>query len=120
MKKSTDIGLIGEKKACEYLVDMGYEIINTRYRAKGGEIDIIAKQGDVICFIEVKYRPDARLGEAFSSVDEDKRRRVRSAARQYILDNNIKCKQRFDIIEITRAHMAYEGRKSMKINKKHG
>ena len=103
MKKSTDIGLVGEKKACEYLVDMGYEIINTRYRAKGGEIDIIAKQGDVICFIEVKYRPDARLGEAFSSVDEDKRRRVRSAARQYILDNNIKCKQRFDIIEITRA-----------------
>ena len=92
-----------EQSVSVYLVDMGYEIINRRYRAKGGEIDIIAKDGDVICFIEVKYRPDARLGEAFSSVDDDKRRRVRSAARQYMLENNIKCKQRFDIIEITRA-----------------
>ena len=103
MKKSSDIGIIGETKACEYLKDLGYEIINTRYRAKGGEIDIIAKQGDIICFIEVKHRPNARLTEAFGSVDYEKRSRVRNAARQYVLDNNIKCKQRFDIIEITRA-----------------
>ncbi|MDO5022669.1 MAG: YraN family protein [Eubacteriales bacterium] len=102
MKKSYNLGIEGEKIASEYLKQMGYAILETRLRVLGGEIDIIAKDGKVFCFIEVKYRPKARLGEALESVDDNKRRTVRMAAKKYMEKNNIKAKMRFDIIEISR------------------
>jgi putative endonuclease len=103
MKNAYGIGLEGEKIACAYIEQIGYTVLERRYRAKCGEVDIIAKDGKTVCFIEVKYRPKARLGEALESVDDKKRRLVKSASKEYMLKNNIKAKMRFDIIEITRA-----------------
>ncbi len=103
MKKAYSIGLEGEEIACAYIEQIGYTILARRYRAAGGEVDIIAKDGKTVCFIEVKYRPEARLGEAVESVDDKKRTLVRKAAGEYMRKNNIKAKMRFDIIEITRA-----------------
>lgn len=100
-------GLEGEAIACAYLKQRGIRVLETRFRGKDGEIDIIARDGNITCFIEVKYRPHARLTEALGAVDDDKRRRVRSAAREYAQKHGVRPPMRFDIIEITRAGVLY-------------
>ena len=54
---SDSLGRQGEEQACDYLRSRGVQVLQTRYRAADGEIDIIARDGAVLCFIEVKYRP---------------------------------------------------------------
>ena len=56
----TDLSLIHiyEQRAAEQLINMGYSVLACNYRNRFGEIDIIAKDGDTICFCEVKYRRD--------------------------------------------------------------
>ena len=56
------IGVLYELKAARYLRRQGCRVIARRYRAADGEIDLIARDGDTLAFIEVKARPDARLG----------------------------------------------------------
>ena len=73
-------GLEGEEQACSYLKAMGMQVLCMRYRADGGEIDIIASDGGKIRFTEVKYRPQSRLGAGIAVIDEDKRRRLLRAA----------------------------------------
>ena len=70
--------------------------------------DLIARDGDTLAFIEVKARPDARLGSGVEAVTADKRRRVRNAARAYCLRKG--CADavcRFDILEFSRAGVQY-------------
>lgn len=103
MKEQYREGLEGEKLAVNYLKDRGAQILATRFRAEDGEVDIIAKEKDITCFIEVKYRPNARLGEALEAVTEDKRRRIRNAARAYCRMHHVQPPVRYDVMEITRA-----------------
>jgi putative endonuclease len=63
----------------------GYRILARRYRVKGGEIDIVARRGDAIAFIEVKARPT--LDEAMTAIDAVKRRRISRAARFWLAAN---------------------------------
>jgi putative endonuclease len=101
-------GLIGEFRACAYLKKYGMRILSTRYRAAGGEIDIIAREGETLAFIEVKYRPGGRLTEGLEAVTKDKQRRIKRAARQYISCHKIDAPFiRYDIIEITAAGIWY-------------
>lgn len=100
-------GLEGERLAADHLKRLGLKLIATRYRAAGGEIDLIARDGGQLCFIEVKHRPQARLGEGLSLVDQDKRRRMRAAARAWIKAHPLEKRWRFDSIEITRAGIWY-------------
>lgn len=100
-------GLSGEQMACQHLRGLGIKVLKTRYRADGGEIDIIALDGDTLCFIEVKYRPEGRLGDGLASVDEDKRQRLRRAARVYLTENRHPARWRYDVLEITRAGIWY-------------
>lgn len=103
MSEQYQKGLEGEKIALTYLAARGVQILATRFRAEDGEIDIVAKEKGITCFIEVKYRPGARLGEALESVTEDKRRRVRNAARAYCRSHHVSTPIRYDVMEITRA-----------------
>ncbi len=100
---SHDVGLEGEQQAREYLARRGIEVIGTRYRAGGGEIDIIAREKGELCFIEVKYRPHGRLGEGMSAVTPDKWEKMRHAAKFYLASCGKPARYRFDLIEITRA-----------------
>ena len=56
------VGSIYEQLAAEQLINMGYSVLACNYRNRFGEIDIIAKDGDTICFCEVKYRRDNGCG----------------------------------------------------------
>jgi putative endonuclease len=105
--RSYEGGLEGEEAACAYLREAGLSILTCRFRAEDGEVDIIAREGDTLCFIEVKCRRQSRLGEGLASVTDDKRRRLAHAARVYLQGHAHPAKWRFDSLEITRAGIWY-------------
>jgi putative endonuclease len=78
-------GLRAEWIAVAWLVVRGYRILARRYSAAGGEIDIIARRGTTVAFVEVKARPV--LDEAAIAIDETKRRRLSRAARAWLTRN---------------------------------
>jgi putative endonuclease len=95
------LGNIGEIKSCEYLESSGYLIIEKNFRCPYGEIDIIARREDVICFIEVKTRANSSYGEPQESVNPLKTARIRNAASCYLgLKNLNSFEVSFDVISI--------------------
>jgi putative endonuclease len=78
-------GLRAEWIAVAWLTLRGYRILARRYAAAGGEIDIIARRGATVAFVEVKARP--MLDEAASAINEIKRRRVSLAVRAWLTRN---------------------------------
>ncbi|MCR5829551.1 MAG: YraN family protein [Lachnospiraceae bacterium] len=78
------IGTVYEIKAAEELIKLGYTIIEKNFYCKGGEIDIIAKDGEYLCFIEVKYRTDNSDGDPLEAVDTRKIKRICKSAVFYM------------------------------------
>lgn len=102
------IGLLYELRAARLVKRRGYRILDRRFRGGDGEIDLIARDGSTVVFIEVKARPSGRMGSGASAVHYDKRRRIHAAAQAYIRKNSLTdaiC--RFDVIEFTRAGAVY-------------
>ena len=95
-----EIGNKGEKIARNYLRLRLYKILETNYRRKTGEIDIIAKKGGYIIFIEVKYRNNINKGLPREAVTTFKQGQIKRTAQMYIMENKISCDMRFDVIEI--------------------
>lgn len=99
------LGLEGEKRAEAYLLGRGYRIVQRRYRTSHGEIDLIAVKNRVTCFVEVKYRPSARLGDGLAAIGTDKQNRLRSAARDYLAGHPAAWQLAY--LEITRAGILF-------------
>ncbi len=78
-------GILAERFAALALRLAGYRILACRYRVNGGEIDIVARRGDAVAFVEVKARPT--LEEAMTAIDAAKRRRLSRAARVWLVAN---------------------------------
>jgi len=78
------LGLYGEQAAARHLVSSGYAIICRRWRTRTGEIDLVARRGDEIVFVEVKTRSGSCYGAPEESVTAAKRRRLRSAAYAFL------------------------------------
>ena len=97
-------GVWAELSAIRFLRSQGVRVIRVRYRAKGGEIDLIARDGPLTAIIEVKSAPG--LFEGAARVDADKRRRVRLAAQQWARENGDP-ELRFDILEQSDAGFRY-------------
>lgn len=97
------LGVFGEDKACNYLTQNNYKIIERNFRCKQGEIDIIAKDEfkNELVFIEVKTRSSFEYGRPAQAVNTIKKRHILSASKYYISKNHIKDTFiRFDIIEV--------------------
>lgn len=97
------LGTFGEDKACNYLIQNNYKIVERNFRCKQGEIDIIAKDlvKTELVFIEVKTRSTFQYGSPAQAVNLYKKRHILSASKYYILKNRIKDTFiRFDIIEV--------------------
>ena len=102
MRKNTkEIGDQGEEKAKAHLLENGYLLLETNWRHKKYELDIIAKINQTIVFIEVKTRKNNTFGEPELSVTKKKQHFLIAAAQQYVITNNIEEEFRFDIIAIT-------------------
>jgi putative endonuclease len=97
---TTAKGREGERRARELLEGKGHLIIETNWRFRKFEIDIISKQGDTVVFTEVKLRGTGDFGEPLLSVGRRKQRRLVEAANFYLLDRDIGLEARFDVISI--------------------
>jgi putative endonuclease len=93
-------GTSAELFAQEILSLRGYQIITTNFTCRGGELDIIAQQGDILCFIEVKSRSSVRFGLPQEAIRYTKQRRMIIAANRYLqgLKQTPRC--RFDVVSI--------------------
>ena len=96
-----------EQRAREYLSQQGYIIITSNYRYQHCEIDIIARKDDIIHFIEVKFRKDNSYGYPESFVTQAQQQRIKSAAEQFLEDNNIATTIVFDIISIDKKEITF-------------
>ena len=98
--KSKNIGDMGEKKAVKFLKKKGYKILETNFKTNFGEIDIIAKKDEYICFVEVKTRSTDDFGEPREAVDFYKQKKITSVAQYYITKQKDDVLCRFDVIEV--------------------
>ena len=100
MASHNDLGALGEKISLEYLLEKNYQILETNWVCGHKEVDIIAKDGDTIVFVEVKTRHSKCLVDPEITVDSYKQRHLIWAANSYVnryqYDNDV----RFDIIAI--------------------
>ncbi len=100
-KQNLYLGKLGEEAAVGLLKDNGYKILQKNYKTKLGEIDIIAKDKDTICFIEVKTRQTDRFGSPCEAISKFKQRQISKAALTFLKEKNILDKKaRFDIVSI--------------------
>lgn len=86
-KKTSEVGAFGEEMACTYLKKNGYVVLQRNYRVRTGEIDIIARKGRHIAFVEVKLRRDLRYGQPEESVSPAKISRLLFALKMYLATN---------------------------------
>ncbi|HEX3703990.1 MAG TPA: YraN family protein [Vicinamibacterales bacterium] len=94
-------GKTGEDLACEELTRRGYEIVARRCRLHGGELDVIARDGDTLVFVEVKARDGHAFGDAAEAVTAFKRRRIAHLALDYVTRHQLRdCPCRFDVVAI--------------------
>jgi len=97
-----DIGREGEDLAEAFLLRQGYHIIERNYRLNFGEIDAIARDGETLCFIEVKTRETDCYGHPFEAVTPAKQRTIRKAAQVYLMEHPEESSVfiRFDVVGI--------------------
>ena len=94
-------GKRGEEVACEELQKRGYVILDRRFRTRRGELDIVARDGSVIVFVEVKARTDGSFGEPFESITWQKRRRLGQMAAAYLFQKKLgDAPCRFDVVAV--------------------
>ncbi len=95
------IGAIGEKIAQEYLVNEGYEIVEKNFYCRFGEVDIVAKNGEEIIFVEVKTRKQIKYGQGAESVNYYKKNHIYKVAEFYTYIYQIyETPISFDVIEV--------------------
>ena len=96
------LGKAYEEKAAAFLESRGYEILERNFSSPGGEIDLIARDGQYLVFVEVKYRADASKGKPLEAVGPAKQERVRRTAAWYLMKKGISQEVpcRFDVVGI--------------------
>src|SRR5574344_1373033 len=108
-KNTYQAGLFAEFLARMYLRIHGFKIVKSRYitgqYTRRAEIDIIARRGNLIAFIEVKNRPDIRT--AFDAIGHTQALRLRRAAETWIAKNRWQGDARFDVIVVTGLHVKW-------------
>ena len=82
-------GTFYEKQAARYLESRGYKILWHSYRCRFGEIDLVARDGAYLVFVEVKYRSGRAMGEGSCAVDGRKQRRICYTAAWYLMEHHL-------------------------------
>lgn len=103
MAQHNETGKKGEDEAVRFLREKGYEIMFRNYRYQHAEIDLIAKKGKLLAFVEVKTRTNLSYGNPEEFVSYTKAKLIMKAAEQYIFAQNWLHDIRFDIVAVTLA-----------------
>ena len=91
-------GAAAEELAAVFLEGQGLRIIERNYRCRFGEIDLVARSGAVLVFVEVRARQSEAFGGAAGSITAAKRRRLVAAARHYLAKHSVSRACRFDVV----------------------
>lgn len=97
------LGYSGEKLAADYLKNKGYEILDHNFTIRGGEIDLIARQKNILVFVEVKTRTGNSFGYGDESLNRIKKQRIHRAIQNYLEKHMRKLRDpdyRIDLVEI--------------------
>jgi len=94
------LGLWGERRAAQYLLEQGYTFVMHSYRCPYGEIDLIMEDQAHLIFVEVKLRKSARYGTPGEYVNARKQSKIRKTALHYLQSHFTRKQLRFDVIEI--------------------
>ena len=96
------LGRQGEEFASAYLIQDGYAVLIRNFRIRGGEIDIVARKGDDLIFVEVKTRRSSAYGYPEQGVTAAKARFINRAIKEFVRKNRVSDAWyiRFDIIAI--------------------
>ncbi len=97
-----ELGDFGESLAIDHLKEAGLRIVKRNYRCPKGEIDIIAQDGEILVFVEVRLRTSKYRGYAEESIDQRKAQRLQNIAAYYLLQQGLDewPPMRFDMIAI--------------------
>lgn len=113
-RERLDLGKLGEELALKKIKSLGYKSIIRNYRCPLGEVDVIAKDGDCLVFIEIKTRRGRSLDYAKEAIDKRKRRQLSKVALAYMKSMNCSdVESRFDVVAIS----LNEGREQIEVIK---
>ncbi len=99
-------GDAAERRAEALLTGRGLTTVDRNYRCKGGEIDLIMRDGDSLVFVEVRLRRHKDFGGSLSSIDQRKQRRLIIAAQHYLQRQRWQGPCRFDVVGFDGSHEA--------------
>ena len=102
-----NIGLYGEEKACEYLTNNGYEILDRNFKFNRKEIDIVAQKNQILIAFEVKTRSKKPLIEPWKAVNKRKQQNIIEAMNAFIKTNQKNLSVRFDVVSIIKTEDRY-------------
>lgn len=94
-------GAAVEKIAAQWLRQQGLTLVTQNHYVKGGELDLVMRDGDILVFIEVKHRTTTDYGHPLETVSYQKQQRLVRAAQLYIARSGLSSPCRFDILAIT-------------------
>lgn len=95
-------GTAGEALAADYLRAHGYGLLAHSYHCRFGEIDLIARKGEILCFVEVKMRTDPHMALPREYVTPAKQAKLRKTALFYLAETGYEGVCRFDVAEVYR------------------
>ena len=101
---SSTLGKEGEAIAVQFFTELGYTILDRNFHSQQGEVDIVAKDGDMLVFVEVKAYSIGSFGTPLGAVGKSKKASIIHAARTYLMKKaikNVNC--RFDVLAIYRS-----------------
>lgn len=109
MQNKRSLGTEKEELAVSYLTEHNVKLLARNFYFHGGEIDVIAKDGEYVCFIEVKYRRSDRFGAPEEAVNLSKQRKILQGARVFLYKNRYPSDTpcRFDVISVYREQITW-------------
>jgi putative endonuclease len=100
-RETQDLGAAGECAAVRYLVKQGMAMLDRNWRGASGEVDVIARDGDALVFVEVKTRRSRRFGQPVEAIVPAKVRRMRRLAAQWLAVSRVRPREvRFDVVSV--------------------
>ena len=109
MENKRSLGAEKEELAMEYLKEQGVKLLAKNFYFRGGELDLIVKDGEYVCFIEVKYRKSLSYGYPEEAVTLAKQKKILQGARFFLYQNHFPAETpcRFDVISIYKEEISW-------------
>lgn len=109
MQNKRSLGAEKEELAIAYIKEQGAELLEKNFYFHGGELDLVVKDGEYLCFIEVKYRKSSSYGYPEEAVTAAKQKKIIQGAKVFLYQNKYPSDTpcRFDVISIYKENISW-------------